>query len=73
MDERLPTRKDETEYVGAPAEYADAAEVPQWVATAAEVLFFLPSALVTATTLPIIGGVLLLMLCLACLVLRALV
>lgn len=43
---------DEVEYVGAPTEFADAEEVPEWVANVAKILFFLPSALVTATTIP---------------------
>ena len=42
------------EYVGAPTEFADAQEVPEWVTLAAKLLFFLPGALVTATTIPII-------------------
>lgn len=61
MDEHQGQGEPEVEYVGAPTEFADAAEVPPWVATAAKVLFFLPAALVTATTIPIIMiGVLLL-------------
>jgi hypothetical protein len=54
------------EYVGAPSEFAEAAEAPQWVQTAAKVLFFLPAALVTATTIPIIV-ITLALLCAACL------
>ncbi len=42
------------EYVGAPTEFADADEVPEWVANMAKVLFFLPSALLTASTLPLL-------------------
>jgi len=72
MADRPPTHADDTEYVGAPTEYADAAEAPEWVATAAKALFFLPGALLTATALPIIAGALLLGLCLACALLRAL-
>ncbi len=72
MDEGRPTRKDETEYVGAPSEFAEAAEAPEWVATVAKVLFFLPAALLTATTIPILIGGLVLVMCLACAVLRAL-
>lgn len=45
-------QSDEIEYVGAPTEFADADEVPEWVANVAKVLFFLPAALVTATTVP---------------------
>ena len=61
MDERKHPDEHATEFVGAPTEFADSAEVPQWVATAAKALFFLPAALVTATTIPIIViGILLL-------------
>jgi hypothetical protein len=45
---------EEIEYVGAPTEFADAQEVPEWVANIAKILFFLPTAFVTATTIPII-------------------
>ena len=45
---------DEVEYVGAPTEFADADEVPEWVANVAKLLVFLPAAAVTATTIPII-------------------
>ncbi len=54
------------EYVGAPSEFAEAAEAPEWVQTATKVLFFLPAALVTATTIPIIV-ITLALLCAACL------
>ncbi len=43
---------DEIEYVGAPTEFANADEVPEWVANVAKVLFFLPSALITTSTIP---------------------
>ena len=67
MDERQAQDEREIEYVGAPTEFADAAEVPPWVATAAKVLFFLPAACVTATTIPIIMiGVLMLCAALSC-------
>jgi len=67
MDERHEQDEREIEYVGAPTEFADAAEVPGWVATAAKILFFLPAAFVTATTIPIIMiGVLLLCAALLC-------
>jgi len=67
MDERQGQDEREIEYVGAPTEFADAAEVPPWVATAAKVLFFLPAACVTATTIPIIMiGVLMLCVALSC-------
>lgn len=55
--------EDEVEYVGAPTEFADADEVPEWVANVAKVLFFLPAAFVTATTIPLILGGLLFGLC----------
>jgi hypothetical protein len=42
------------EYVGAPTEFADAQEVPEWVETFAKILVFLPAAMITATTIPII-------------------
>jgi|GEM_PF-1276032 hypothetical protein len=54
------------EYVGAPSEFAEAAEAPEWVQLAAKALFFLPAALVTATTIPIIV-ITLALLCAACL------
>lgn len=67
MEEHQGQGEPEIEYVGAPTEFADAAEVPPWVATAAKVLFFLPAALVTATTIPIIMiGVLLVCAALFC-------
>ena len=67
MDERQGQDEREIEYVGAPTEFADAAEVPPWVATAAKVLFFLPAACVTATTIPVIViGILLLCAALSC-------
>lgn len=56
--------EDEVEYVGAPTEFADADEVPEWVANVAKVLFFLPAAFVTATTIPLIFGGLLFAICL---------
>lgn len=56
----------EIEYVGAPREFAEAAEAPEWVQVAAKVLFFLPAALVTATTIPIIV-ITLALVCAACL------
>lgn len=49
---RSEYQADEVEYVGAPTEFADADEVPEWVANIAKVLFFVPSALITATTVP---------------------
>lgn len=53
MSEQQPEERP-IEYVGAPSEFAEAAEAPQWVQTAAKALFFLPAALVTAATIPII-------------------
>ena len=47
-------KPDDTEFVGAPTEYAEVDEVPGWVATAARILFFVPAAFVTATTIPFI-------------------
>jgi hypothetical protein len=55
--------RDDMGYVGAPTEFADAQEVPEWVATAAKALFFLPTAFVTATTIPIVLGAILLLAC----------
>jgi hypothetical protein len=55
------------DYVGAPTEFADAQEVPRWVGAMARLLFFLPAACVTATTIPLI----LLGLCLVCVALGA--
>ena len=54
MDDLKQGNGDDIEYVGAPTEFADAEEVPEWVATAGKILFFLPAAIVTATTIPII-------------------
>lgn len=62
-----------TEYVGSPTEFADAQEVPEWVANVARLVFFLPAAWVTATTIPIIMiGCSLLMMLALCLVLSVL-
>jgi hypothetical protein len=47
-------KPEDTESVGAPTEYADVDEVPEWVANVAKILFFLPATFVTATTIPII-------------------
>lgn len=58
---------DDIEYVGAPTEFADAVEVPEWVATLTKVLFFLPAAFVTAAAVPLLLGIVALGLCL-CLV-----
>jgi hypothetical protein len=55
------------DYVGAPTEFADAQEMPGWVGAMARLLFFLPAACVTATTIPLI----LLTLCLVCVALGA--
>jgi hypothetical protein len=54
IDNTPDSDQDEIEYVGAPTEYADAEEVPEWVANVAKILFFLPAAFLTATTIPII-------------------
>lgn len=59
------------EFVGAPTEYADAQEAPEWVQLAAKALFFLPAAVVTATTIPIIVIGMLLVFMAACIVLFA--
>jgi hypothetical protein len=66
-------KPDDTEFVGAPTEYADVDEVPEWVSNVARILFFLPAAFVTATTIPIILmgiGLLCLLLCGALVLLR---
>jgi hypothetical protein len=55
------------DYVGAPTEFANAQEMPAWVGAMARLLFFLPAACLTATTIPLI----LLMLCLGCMALAA--
>jgi hypothetical protein len=62
---------EEIEYVGAPTEFADAQEVPEWVANVARVLFFLPTAFVTATTIPFIMLGIILVCCVLCGVLVA--
>jgi hypothetical protein len=54
MDERPQTNEREPEFVGAPASYADSAEVPGWLATATRALFFLPAAAVAAAGIPIV-------------------
>lgn len=54
IDNNPNSDQDEIEYVGAPTEYADAEEVPEWVSNIAKILFFLPAAFVTATTIPMI-------------------
>jgi len=54
MDDRNQGDGGKVEYVGAPTEFAEAEEVPEWVATTAKVLFFVPAAFITATTIPII-------------------
>ncbi|MBN1564346.1 MAG: hypothetical protein JXA10_10940 [Anaerolineae bacterium] len=64
IDNNPHSDQDEIEYVGAPTEYADAEEVPEWVANIAKILFFLPAAFVTATTIPIILFVIVLVSCL---------
>lgn len=63
------SQHEEIEYVGAPTEFAEAQEAPEWVTMAAKLLFFLPAALVTATTIPIIliGMLLMCFLMAACL------
>lgn len=48
------SQHEEIEYVGAPTEFAEAQEAPEWVTMVAKLLFFLPAALVTATTIPFI-------------------
>jgi len=45
---------DELESVGAPTEYADAEEVPGWVATLAKVIYALPTLWAALTTLELI-------------------
>jgi hypothetical protein len=57
-------KPDDTEFVGAPTEYADVDEVPEWVANVARILFFLPAAFVTAATIPFIMLGIVLMCCL---------
>jgi len=70
VSEMHPDQKpDEVEYFGAPTEYADVQEAPEWVVTATKILFFLPGALVTATTIPLIVLGLLLVCLFACVVL----
>jgi len=61
------SRPPDEDYVGAPTEFADAQEVPGWVGAMARLLFFLPAACVTATTIPII----LFAFCLVCVALGA--
>ena len=72
MNNAHPDRQDDdVEYFGAPTEYADAQEVPEWVALAAKILFFLPGAFVTAATIPIIVLGLLLACLVVCVILAA--
>ena len=56
--------EDDDGFVGSPTAFADADEVPEWVANVAKLLFFLPATIVTATTIPLIVGALVLVLCL---------
>ena len=67
-DIRPESGQEKVEYVGAPVEFANAQEMPEWVSTAARLLFFLPAAYVTAATIPII----VIAFCLVCIVLAAL-
>ncbi len=67
-DSRPESDQEKVEYVGAPVEFANAQEMPEWVSAAARLLLFLPAALATATTIPI----LVIGFCLVCLVLGAL-
>jgi hypothetical protein len=70
IDNTPNSDQDEIEYVGSPTEFADAEEVPEWVANIAKILFFLPAAFITATTIPIIlfGIVIVFCLVLSCLI-----
>jgi len=60
-----PSKNDEIEYVGAPTEFADAEEVPDWVAPLAKLIVAVPALLATLSMvqLVLIGVVLV---CLAC-------
>ncbi|MBI5959545.1 MAG: hypothetical protein HY866_12465 [Chloroflexi bacterium] len=53
-DSGQESKPPEIEFVGAPTQFADAQEVPEWVANIAKLIIFLPAAWVTATTIPII-------------------
>jgi hypothetical protein len=66
---RPESDQEKVEYVGAPVEFANAQEMPEWVSAVARLLFFLPAAFLTATTIPI----LVIGFCLICLVMIALV
>ena len=41
--DETPDQDDEVEYVGAPTEFADAEEVPSWVANIVKAIVFIPS------------------------------
>lgn len=66
MDDKHP---DETEYVGAPTEFADAQEMPDWAQTLAKVVYALPAALTALSVIQITVLVVLV----ACIALVALV
>ncbi len=41
--DKTPDQSDEAEYVGAPTEFADAEEVPGWMANIVKAIVFIPS------------------------------
>lgn len=47
------TSPEEVEYVGAPTEYADAEEMPDWVQTGAKVVYALPVALAALSAIQV--------------------
>jgi hypothetical protein len=51
--EPQPTRPEEVEYVGAPTEYADAEEVPDWVATGAKAVVAIPAVLAALSVIQV--------------------
>jgi hypothetical protein len=48
------TEPEEVEYVGAPTEYADAEEVPDWVATGTKAVFAIPTVIAALSTLGLV-------------------
>lgn len=79
MTEMPPTAQpgEEIEYVGAPTEFADAVEMPEWVQTLTKLFFFLPAAVVAASAIPllliVVGGALCLCLVLLAMAVRVVV
>ncbi|MBN1200982.1 MAG: hypothetical protein JXJ20_03915 [Anaerolineae bacterium] len=46
---------EEIEYVGAPTEYAEAEEVPEWITTLSKIVFVLPTALAALSVVQLVS------------------